>query len=138
MQIKQNNPNLILEIQEWGCYFLSLHYYIEKFKKFRFSISDINNNYHTFVKLGYMRSNCYILNPCAVLGRFNINTSIRWEAPTYICLDSEFEVSEVKIKGVPGYHFMATNNGVVLYDSLEFEDRGREYTLTSKRIFKQA
>nr|WP_025407125.1 DUF261 family protein [Borrelia hermsii] len=137
MKITQNNPNLILAVRQWGCYFLCIHYYIGNFKKLQFSVNDINKNYHNFVKSGCMRSNCYILNPCAVLRRFDISTSVRWENYAYRCLNGEFEMSEVKIKGVLGYHFMATNVSFVLYDSLTLKDRGVEYEITSRRIFKK-
>ncbi|WP_434757541.1 DUF261 family protein (plasmid) [Borrelia puertoricensis] len=137
MKITQNNPNLVSAIRQWGCYFLSLHYYIERYKKLQFSVLDINKNYHNFVKLGYIRSNCYILNPCAVLKNFDISTSVRWEGLEYKCLDHEFEISEVKIKNTPGYHFIATNLSSVLYDSLALKERGVEYEITSRRIFKK-
>ncbi|UPA18528.1 DUF261 domain-containing protein [Borrelia puertoricensis] len=137
MRITQNNPNLVSEVRQWGCYFLSLHYYVSVFKKLQFSVLDINRNYHNFVKSGCMRSNCYILNPCAVLRRFDISASVRWEGPAYRCLDGEFEISEVKIKNTPGYHFIATNLSSVLYDSLSLKERGREYNVTSKRVFRK-
>ncbi|WP_434757222.1 DUF261 domain-containing protein (plasmid) [Borrelia puertoricensis] len=137
MKITQNNPNLVSEVRQWGCYFLSLHYYVSVFKKLQFSVLDINRNYHNFVKSGCMRSNCYILNPCAVLRRFDISASVRWEGPAYRCLDGEFEISEVKIKNTPGYHFIATNSSSVLYDSLSLRERGREYNVTSKRVFRK-
>ncbi|WP_434757163.1 DUF261 domain-containing protein (plasmid) [Borrelia puertoricensis] len=137
MRITQNNPNLVSEVRQWGCYFLSLHYYVSVFKKLQFSVLDINRNYHNFVKSGCMRSNCYILNPCAVLRRFDISASVRWEGPAYRCLDGEFEISEVKIKNTPGYHFIATDSSSVLYDSLSLRERGREYNVTSKRVFRK-
>ncbi|ANA43834.1 DUF261 domain-containing protein [Borrelia hermsii] len=137
MKITQNNPKLILEIRQWGCYFLCLHYYIEQFKKLQFSISDINNNYHKFVGLGYIKSNCYILNPCSILQNFGIKTSVRWISHSYRCASHEFEISEVKIKGVSGYHFIATNDSRVLYDSLMLKERGVEYQITSRRVFRK-
>ncbi|WP_434757193.1 DUF261 domain-containing protein (plasmid) [Borrelia puertoricensis] len=137
MRITQNNPNLVSAVRQWGCYFLSLHYYVSVFKKLQFSVLDINRNYHNFVKSGCMRSNCYILNPCAVLRRFDISASVRWEGPAYRCLDGEFEISEVKIKNTPGYHFIATDSSSVLYDSLSLRERGREYNVTSKRVFRK-
>ncbi|AHH09991.1 Hypothetical protein BPA_0036400 (plasmid) [Borrelia parkeri SLO] len=137
MKITQNHPNLISAVRQWGCYFLSLHYYIEKYKKLQFSVLDINKNYHNFVKLGYMRNNCYILAPIGIFQNFGISTSVRWEGSAYRCLDGEFEISEVKIKNTPGYYFIATNESSVLYDSLTLKDRGVEYEIISRRIFKK-
>ncbi|UPA08351.1 DUF261 family protein (plasmid) [Borrelia hermsii DAH] len=66
----------IVQIQQWGCHFLCLHYYIETFKKIQFNIGDINNNCYKFIWLGYMKNNCYILNSCSILQSFGINTSM--------------------------------------------------------------
>ncbi|AMR76027.1 DUF261 family protein [Borrelia hermsii] len=137
MKIKQDDPGLISQIQQWGCYFLCLHYYIEEFRKLRFNIIDINNNYYRFIRLGYMNSSCYILEPCKILGYFSINTNVKREIQSYRCTSHEFEISEVKIKGIPGYHFIAINSNSVLYDSLELKERGKEYYITSKRIFRR-
>ncbi|WP_038363141.1 DUF261 family protein, partial [Borrelia persica] len=53
------------------------------------------------------------------------------------CENNEFEISEVKIERVPGYHFIATSNFEVLYDSLDLKKRGKRYRVTSKRIFNR-
>ncbi|AHH11746.1 DUF261 family protein (plasmid) [Borrelia coriaceae] len=137
MCVKQDDSKLVLQIQRWGCYFLSLHYYIANFKKLQFSINDINVNYHKFVDLGYMKCNCFILNPCKILKYYGINSDVRWEHHSYKCKLNEFEISEVKIKGIQGYHFMATNNSLVCYDSLCLDGKGKEYQVTSKRVFNK-
>ncbi|AHH04271.1 Hypothetical protein BHY_1320 (plasmid) [Borrelia nietonii YOR] len=51
-----------------------------------------------------MKNNCYILNSFGILQSFGIKTSMLWESHIYRCTGNEFEISEVKIKGVPGYH----------------------------------
>ncbi|WP_210376187.1 DUF261 family protein, partial [Borreliella burgdorferi] len=35
-----------------------------------------------------------------------------------------------------GYHFIATKNKEILYDSLDLKPRGKIFKVTSKRIFK--
>ncbi|AHH04458.1 Hypothetical protein BHY_1508 (plasmid) [Borrelia nietonii YOR] len=110
-----------------GMSFLCLHYYIEKFKKLQFSVNDINKNYHKFVHLGYITSNYYILNPCAVLRSFGINISVRWEDPVYRYTSNEFEINEVKIKCVLSYYFIVANKSSVLYGSLELKEREKEF-----------
>ncbi|ETZ17703.1 hypothetical protein BDCR2A_01370 [Borrelia duttonii CR2A] len=136
MKLQQNDNRFLLEIRRWGCYFLSLHYYIASLTKNEFDFNDINNNYYQFIRLGYMRINCYILNPCRILSFFGVKRDVRVEDKDYKCLKDEFEISEVKIRNNIGSHFMATNNIEVLYDSLFLKDRGQEYHLKSKRIFR--
>ncbi|WP_024654539.1 DUF261 domain-containing protein [Borrelia hispanica] len=137
MKLRQTDNRFIEEIRRWGCYFLSLHYYISSLTKNKFDFNDINNNYYQFVSLGYMRINCYILNPCRILSVFGIKRDVRIEDKSYKCLKDEFEISEVNIKNIAGAHFMATNNTEVLYDPLYLKDRGQEYHLKSKSIFRK-
>ncbi|AOW96132.1 DUF261 family protein [Borrelia miyamotoi] len=137
MNIKQNEPKLKKEIQKFGCYLLCLHYYISKFKTLEFTISDINYNYNKFVNLGYIKSNCFILNPCRILAHYGIKSDVRWEYKNYVSKSNEFEVSEVKLDKAFGSHFIATNNSEVLYDSLKLKEKGTPYQVTSKRIFRK-
>ncbi|UPA12550.1 DUF261 domain-containing protein [Borrelia venezuelensis] len=137
MRVYQSDSRLVVEIQKWGCYLLSLHYYVSMFTEQNFEFYDINDNYHKFINLGYIKDNCYILNPCKILNYFRIKRCVRYENQHYRCSSGEFEISEVRIKNTPGSHFMATNNTSVLYDSLKLKERGREYHLKSKRVFTQ-
>ncbi|WP_418456570.1 DUF261 domain-containing protein [Borreliella lusitaniae] len=135
-KIKQNNRSLLLEIQRWGCYFLCLHYYVSVLKKLEFSVYDINGAYHRFLGLGYIGNNCFIKNPCMILNYYGIKSSGRYESFSYFKASNEFEISEVKIRGVNGFHFIATQDQEILYDSLDLKPRGKEFRVTSKRIFK--
>ncbi|WP_346313305.1 DUF261 family protein [Borrelia miyamotoi] len=138
MNIKQNDPKLKQEIQKFGCYLLCLHYYISNhIKTLEFTISDINYNYNKFVNLGYIKSNCFILNPCRILAHYGIKSDVRWEYKNYVSKSNEFEVSEVKLDKAFGSHFIATNNSEVLYDSLKLKEKGTPYQVTSKRIFRK-
>ncbi|AHH05713.1 DUF261 family protein (plasmid) [Borrelia miyamotoi] len=137
MNIKQNDPKLKKEIQKFGCYLLCLHYYISKIKTLEFTIFDINNNYNKFVNLGYIKSNGFILNPCKIFNHYGINADVRWEYKNYVSKSNEFEVSEVEIDRISGSHFIATNNSIVLYDSLKLKEKGTPYHTLSKRIFRK-
>ncbi|AOW96175.1 DUF261 family protein [Borrelia miyamotoi] len=138
MNINQNDLRLKLEIQKFGCYLLCLHYYIETHNKnLRFNTFDINDNYHKFVNLGYIKNNCFILNPCRILAHYGIKSDVRWEYKNYVSKSNEFEVSEVKLDKAFGSHFIATNNSEVLYDSLKLKEKGTPYQVTSKRIFRK-
>ncbi|WP_413966246.1 DUF261 family protein [Borrelia turicatae] len=67
-----------------------------------------------FIKLRYVRSNCYILSPCSILRSFGIKISMLLKSCIYRCISKQFEISGVKIKGVLGYHFVATNISILL------------------------
>ncbi|WP_232212768.1 DUF261 family protein (plasmid) [Borrelia recurrentis] len=103
MKLQQNDNRFLLEIRRWGCYFLSLHYYISSLTKNEFDFNDINN-YYQLVRLDYMRINCYIVNPCRILSFFVIKRDVRVEDKDYKCLKDEFEISEVKIRNNIGSH----------------------------------
>ncbi|WP_418905429.1 DUF261 domain-containing protein (plasmid) [Borreliella turdi] len=135
-KIKQNNKALHPEIQRWGCYFLCLHYYASVFKKLEFTIYELNAAYYRFLGLRHIKSNCFIQNPCMILNYYGIRSSVRYESFGYFGAANEFEISEVKIKGVGGSHFLATKDQQILYDSLDLKTRGKEFRVTSKRIFK--
>ncbi|WP_210376705.1 DUF261 family protein, partial [Borreliella valaisiana] len=104
--------------------------------KLEFTIYDINAAYYRFLGLGHIKNNCFILNPCMILNYYGIRSSVRYETSSYFGAANEFEISEVKIKGVNGYHFIATKEQEILYDSLDLKPRGKEFKVTSKRIFK--
>ncbi|WP_417861705.1 DUF261 domain-containing protein [Borreliella andersonii] len=135
-KIKQSNRSLHGKIQRWGCYFLCLHYYVSVLKKLEFNVYDINEAYYRFLGLDYIKSNCFIKNPCMILNYYGIRSSVRYESLNYLGTANEFEISEVKIKGVNGYHFVSTKDKEILYDSLDLKPRGKEFTITSKRIFR--
>ncbi|EEF83993.1 DUF261 domain-containing protein [Borreliella spielmanii] len=135
-KIKQNNRSLLGEIQRWGCYFLCLHYYTSVFKNIEFNAFGINVAYRRFLGLGYIKSNCFIKDPCMILNYYGIRTSVRYESFGYFAAANEFEISEVKIAGVNGSHFIATKEKEILYDSLDLKLNGKIFKVTSKRIFK--
>ncbi|WP_215536087.1 DUF261 family protein, partial [Borreliella bavariensis] len=77
-----------------------------------------------------------IKNPCMILNYYGIRTSVRYESFGYFAAENEFEISEVKIAGVNGSHFLATKEKEILYDSLDLKLNGKIFKVTSKRIFK--
>ncbi|WP_215538272.1 DUF261 family protein, partial [Borreliella bavariensis] len=73
---------------------------------------------------------------CMILNYYGIRTSVRYESFGYFEAENEFEISEVKIAGVNGSHFLATKDKEILYDSLDLKLNGKIFKATSKRIFK--
>lgn len=91
MRIYQSDSRLLFEIQKWGYYLLSLHYYVSLFTEKNFEFYDINDNYHKFINLGYIKGNCYILNPCKILNHFGITRDVRFENKYYRCNSNELK-----------------------------------------------
>ncbi|WKC84905.1 DUF261 domain-containing protein [Borreliella lusitaniae] len=132
----QSNKELFKDIQQSGCYFLSLHYWIFILTGFDFKAKDINSNYERFLKLGYIRNDCYILNPCKILSYYKIFSKVRYESPLYLpIVGKEFEISQIKLKDQAFVHFIATSKSKVLYDSLDLKSKGKKFEIISKRIF---
>ncbi|WPM06381.1 DUF261 domain-containing protein (plasmid) [Borreliella sinica] len=135
-KILQNNKDLFKDIQKSGCYFLSLHYWIFTLTGFDFKIKDVNLNYQRFLELGYIRNDCYILNPCKILEYYKIFSKVRHESPLYLPVAGrEFEIAVIKPKDQSFEHFIVMDNNKVLYDSLDLRSKGRKFEIISKRIF---
>lgn len=135
-KILQSNEELFKDIQKSGCYFLSLHYWIFILTGFDFKAKDINLNYQRFLQLGYIRNDCYILNPCKILDFYKIFSKVRYESLLYLPIgDKEFEITEIKVKDQAFTHFVAMDKSKVLYDSLDLKSKGKKFEIISKRIF---
>ncbi|WKC58577.1 DUF261 family protein [Borrelia sp. P9F1] len=135
MKVRQDDQRLFFKIREWGCYLLSLHYWVFYFKKIVFEYEDINSNYRVFKTRGYINENCYIKDPVGILRQFGVFTTVRYESGGYKCSKEEFEISEIKNRGSSS-HFIATRGDMVLYDGLSLGNRRLGYRdVFSKRIF---
>ncbi|WNY63352.1 DUF261 domain-containing protein (plasmid) [Borreliella carolinensis] len=135
-KILQSDAELFKDIQKCGCYFLSLHYWIFVLTGFDFTPKDVNLNYQRFLKLGYIRNDCYILNPCEILRCYKIFSKVRYESSLYLPKTGrEFEITQVKLKGQVFVHFLVMDNNKVLYDSLDLKSKGKKFQIISKRIF---
>ncbi|MCD2349294.1 DUF261 domain-containing protein [Borreliella americana] len=135
-KILQSNSELFEDVQKSGCYFLSLHYWIFGLTGIDFTTKDVNLNYQRFLELGFIRNDCYILNPCKILSYYRIFSKVRYEGPLYLPKAGiEFEITEIKVKDQGFVHFLVMDNNKVLYDSLDLKAKGKKFQITSKRIF---
>ncbi|ACN93392.1 conserved hypothetical protein (plasmid) [Borreliella finlandensis] len=71
-----------------------------------------------------------------ILNYYGIRSGVKYKSFGYFGALNEFEISEVKIKGVNGFHFIVTKDKEILYNSLDLKPFGKEFKATSKRIFK--
>lgn len=93
--------------------------------------------YPRFIEKGWIKKNCYVLDPCAILAYFGVPvTSVRKEAADYACSTFEREILhwEYALKG--WHHFTVGNGaGVVTFDPWGVSVTATKGTLKSKRVF---
>ncbi len=108
-------------LHDEGCYFFALIYIAEQVlgrSVDAFELYDICVN-----KKGWMKSDCYVLNPGAIMSYLlgkSCSVSKVWDL-NYTPKSNERVIScyERKATGVTYYHYVVTENGAVVYDPLE-------------------
>ncbi len=131
--ILQTNKNLVPQINNYGCYFMSILFLAVKHTGLELSTRKINALYHEVILKGYMDMNCYISNPTAIFKHLGLEARYtdRHEPNDYFCNDNELEILCYQRTGYR--HFMVGNEGIVAYDPMGNSTGG---TLISKRIFR--
>jgi len=135
----QRSPGMRPEIKEYGCYFMSL---IEAAAKRRtdylFTVEAINAIYDTCVFNGWMREDCYIIDPAAILKTCGIAAVYKGKFPhNRVCGDDEFEILHYTYRPKSWHHFVGGNGfGMVAYDPWGISLTATQGQLVSKRIFK--
>ena len=138
--ILQIDKRLNHKIQEYGCYFMSLLWFVNKYTNFRLDCSVINNLYDSLqdVKhngLSIIDENCYINNSTLILKTLGLcadYTGVH-ESKDYICKDSEFEI--LCLNNGKMNHFVAGDGkGNITYNPMGVSEG---FKLKSKRIFRR-
>jgi hypothetical protein len=137
--ILQTDPRLRPEINEYGCYMMSILYLAEKNGGESPGAELINSLYDRFVRMGLMTASCKILNPEHIFAYMGliVEYTDKHELPTRECGPDELEILKFTR---PGYsHFVAGDGaGGVEYDPMGESITVRDGVLQSKRIFKMA
>lgn len=137
--ILQRDIRLRAEINEWGCYLMSILFLCNKYTNRELSTELINELYHVFHKHGWMDENCRILNPTAIFGYLGLDVRYtnRHERPERVCSSEEIEILYFK-HGEAGGHFVCGNGrGIVTYDPWGVSRSATDGELVSKRIFRR-
>lgn len=131
--ILQTDSRLKRDIQRYGCYFLSILYLVNKYTGYELDCNKINTLYDNLLELGYIKDNCYIVNPTAIFKHLGLNATYtdRHEPPDYYTGANELEILCFQRSGYR--HFMVGINGEIAYDPMGNSKGGY---LLSKRIFK--
>ena len=121
-----------------GCYFLSILHLESLIDG---GSVDPFDAYNIATARGYMREDCYILDPAAVLGFFNRD---KWEVfhatPEYLPKPGELEILRFERvpPGMTYSHFVVGDGkGAVAFDPYGVSRTVRDGALVSKRIFKR-
>lgn len=93
----QNNiQEKLLEIGRSDCYFLCLLKIAEIKRKKFFSIVDV---YEEFLDKGYIKRNCFVLQPKNILGDLcNTLVTYQWKEPDYKPFFGEFVIKRYAVK----------------------------------------
>lgn len=136
--ILQRDARLRQEIQEDGCYLMSIFFLVNKYTNFPFSVELINDLYHTFNKKGWIDSECTILNPNAIFGflEMDVNYTNRHEPPERQTQKNEVEI--LRFVSSYGAHFVVGDGkGNVAYDPWGVSRAVKNGRIESKRIFRR-
>jgi hypothetical protein len=135
--ILQRDERLRKEIQEEGCYFMSILFLVNKHTNIKLSPEFINQVFEILVSVGAMSSDCYILDPEAIFQYLNLPVKYtdQHEGPSRVCGPDEIEI--LYFFGPAGGHFVVGDGkGNVAYDPWGISRAVTEGRLVSKRIFR--
>lgn len=136
--ILQRDARLRPEINEWGCYLMSILFLVNKYTNRALSPKLINELYHVFHKHGWIDEECTILDPEAIFGymEFDVHYTNRYEKPIRVCGRDEMEI--LYFDGPAGDHFVVGDGeGHAAYDPWGVSRAVNEGQLVSKRIFRR-
>ena len=120
-------------IRRWGCYFLSLLKWVQVKTGEGFTTERILFLRNEFVKLGFMRADCFILNPIAILNYFPKMPRFRMEQlPRTANKPIQITFISFLTSGQAG-HFVLSHKGKV-WDSYGLPSLN-DWTLNSHRVF---
>lgn len=134
--ILQTSPELSPEINENGCYFMSLLFLAGQKTGQSFHTADITRIKSEAEGLNYLRHDCYVLNPAGILSLAGLPATYtnRHEPPSRETSDDEIEVLYYRYEQYG--HFVAGHKGKVSYDPMGMSNSVQLGELKSKRIFK--
>jgi hypothetical protein len=141
--IRQDDSRLNINIQKYGCYFMSILYFVNKYDNFGFSADIINGLYVHFVTREYMTDTCFVLNPEAIFEELGLPVEMVFLdgshriPPEAQVLEDEFEILFFKREGHHGHFVAGDGFGNVAYDPAGNSLSVRHGELLSKRVFRR-
>ena len=136
----QRSPGMRPEISKDGCYLMSIYWHVAKRNvEMVNEIHDISTVlYAELVARGFMRDDCYILDPAAIFGYLGMDVKYLGKfGPERVCGDDEIEINLWYYGAKDWYHFVAGNGfGFTEYDPWGISTTATHGKLKSKRIFR--
>ena len=141
--IWQTHDQLNRNINLYGCYWMALLWHVVRIRRLSIDPEWLERRYDRHVKMGWIRENCFVLNPTAVLRDVGLKTETvtdplleePWKLrPSYLCKDNEIEI--LKWTNGENHHFTAGNGyGRITYDPMGISRTASQGIITSKRVF---
>lgn len=139
--ILQKDSRLNTAINKYGCYFMSLLWWVNKKVGYEFDPREISRLYNIFIDREDMRRDCFVHRPKRILSYLGLEVEeVTKTGYSQKCLEGQFEILyfERSSKGRIIPHFVAGDGeGHVTYDPWGESRTVREGVLTSKRIFTE-
>ena len=137
--ILQRDSRLKAEINEWGCYLMSILFLVNKYTNRELSPDIINELYHTFHKKGWIDEEIRILDPNSIFAYLGLSVRYtdRHESPEVECREDEIEILRWEHSVYGGHFTVGNGKGVCTYDTWGVSHAATEGTLASKRIFRR-
>lgn len=123
-------------IHDYGCYFMSI---IFMFKPALLETDDVRGVlalYAECVARGYMTSNCYVLQPCAIVSRLGVNVDDRPAWSSDPASDGPCIV-RFTLRGTSHFAVIDASQNVV-YDPWENSNAVRYGTRADYRVFRRS
>src|SRR6056297_650505 len=136
--ILQRDTRLRQELQEYGCYLMSIFYLVNKYTNFPFDTDMIDRLYVKLHKHGLIDEECTILNPEAIFGelKMDVKYTDRHEPPERVTRKNEIEI--LRFESSYGSHFVVGDgHGHLAYDPWGCSRAVRHGRIESKRIFRR-
>ena len=135
--ILQTDYRLPKQVNKYGCYFMCILWFANKYRHIILDTTYITDFYHECVRHGHMDADCYIHKPDDLFRNqqlYAVYTG-KHESPDKPCARGQIEILRWETpKGSP--HFVAGDGaGHVTYDPMGVSRTVRIGKLESKRIF---
>lgn len=137
--IWQRTVGMRPEIQEYGCYYMSIAWHAARQKpRIVFSVNILNEAYTDIVDEGWMLDDCYVKRPDKIFDYFGVAMEYRGKREAgYICAPTELEINQWFYRLKNWHHFVAGDGrGHTTYDPWGISTTATAGDLVDKRVFR--
>ena len=133
--IEQTNSGLLEEIQEYGCYYLSILHLVECLEEKEFTVKEVNEDFTDFKYLGVISDEAFIEHPAWIFRKYDILVDYLGAYKLHKYAYGELEVLKFHRPGM--VHFVVGDGrGNVLWDPYPNSRTVREGKVVDRRILR--